>query len=186
MARFVKGVIGRVFGFFKKNVIGFSLGIIFSVSSFVVINAAMEPASRSTFCGNNCHEMHSALDSWKQSVHGGNATGLQAQCVDCHLPEKDKYFRHLITKAYHGCKHMYQHYAAKIFGFKNTPPSLDAGALDHANRMKNEICIRCHTSLLSKPSNETVRDAHMEALSSSGDSEQTRCVECHEDVGHKE
>ena len=162
------------------------MGFAFALFCFVMLNLAMKPVSESRFCGNNCHEMHSALSTWKNSVHGENKTGVQAQCVDCHLPEKEDYFRHLIAKAYQGSKHMYRHYMGKIFGSKGATAKADVRASDHTDRMKNEVCIRCHTSLLGKPSNETIRDAHMEAFNSSGDSEQTKCVECHEDAGHKQ
>jgi nitrate/TMAO reductase-like tetraheme cytochrome c subunit len=161
------------------------MGFIFALLCFVTLNLAMKPVSESKFCGNNCHEMHSALNTWENSVHGGNKTGLQAQCVDCHLPEKDDYFRHLITKAYQGCKHMYQHYAANLFSSGDTSQKPGIKNPDRTDRMKNDICIRCHAGLLGKPSNETIREAHMEAFNSSGNSEQTKCVECHEDAGHK-
>jgi nitrate/TMAO reductase-like tetraheme cytochrome c subunit len=92
----------------------------------------------------------------------------------------------LIVKAYQGSKHMYRHYIGNAFGDKGATPKADLKATDHTDRMKNEVCIRCHASLLGKPSNETIRDAHMEAFNSSGNSEQTKCVECHEDAGHKQ
>jgi len=186
MGKFVKKVIGWVFGVFKKKALTFFMGFIFALSCFVILNVAMKPVSESKFCGNNCHEMHSALKTWENSVHGGNKTGLQAECVDCHLPEKDDYFRHLITKAYQGCKHLYQHYVGGFFDSKDASQKPDIKGTDRTDRMKNEVCIRCHAGLMSKPSNETIREAHMEAFNSSGNSEQTKCVECHEDVGHKQ
>jgi cytochrome c nitrite reductase small subunit len=186
MRKFIKKTIGWVFRVSKKSVLVFSMGFIFALLCFVILNLAMKPVSESKFCGNNCHEMHSALTTWKSSVHGENKTGLQAQCVDCHLPEKDDYFRHLVAKAYQGSKHIYRHYVANLFGSKGVSPKADVRASDRTDRMKNEVCIRCHASLLGKPSNETIREAHMEAFSSSGDSEQTKCVECHEDAGHKQ
>jgi cytochrome c nitrite reductase small subunit len=185
MKKFFKKIFGWVFKIPKKSTFVFSMGFMFALFCFVMLNLAMKPVSDSKFCGNNCHEMHSALSTWKNSVHGENKTGLQAQCVDCHLPEKDDYFRHLIVKAYQGCKHIFHHYTAKLFGSKEAP-ALALTATDHTDRMKNEVCIRCHASLLGKPSNETIREAHMEAFNTSGNTEQTKCVECHEDAGHKQ
>lgn len=185
MIKFFKKIFGWIFKIPKKGALTFSMGFIFALFSFVILNMAMKPVSESKFCGNNCHEMHSALSTWKNSVHGENKTGVQAQCIDCHLPEKDDYFRHLTAKAFQGSKHIYHHYMAKIFGSTETTQKVELKATDHTNRMNNEVCIRCHASLLGKPSNETIRDAHMEAFNTSGNTEQTKCVECHEDAGHK-
>jgi len=186
MMKFIKKPFRWIIKIPRKAALTFSMGFIFALFCFVMLNMALKPVSESKFCGNNCHEMHSALNTWKNSVHGENKTGLQAQCIDCHLPEKDDYFRHLTVKAFQGSKHIYHHYMAKIFGSKETPQKVELKATDHTDRMKNEVCIRCHASLLGKPSNETIRDAHMEAFNTSGNTEQTKCVECHEDAGHKQ
>lgn len=179
-------LVRRIFEIFKKHVVTFFAGFVFALLCFVTINAAMEPISRSKFCGSNCHEMHDALKSWEMSVHGGNTKGLRAECIDCHLPQKDSYFRHLVTKSYAGGKHLFQHYVGVLFGIKNHSEKPLVSDADRTERVKNEICTRCHSGLLNKPSNDTIREAHMAALESSDNSEQTRCVECHEDAGHQQ
>jgi cytochrome c nitrite reductase small subunit len=186
MVKYFRKFIGWILAVFKKRALTFFMGFIFALLCFVAINAAMKPVSKSKFCGNNCHEMHSALNTWQLSVHGGNQKGLSTECVDCHLPEKDDYFTHLITKAYMGAKHLSRHYAPSLFSSEEASQKPGVKVLDRTDRMKNEICVRCHAGLLSKPSNETIREAHMMALNSSDNSEQTKCVECHEDVGHKQ
>ncbi len=82
----------------------FFAGIIFSLLCFVALNAAMEPVSKSEYCGTKCHEMDTAYQSWKLSVHGTNEKGLHSECIDCHLPSKDDYFTHIIAKAYEGAR----------------------------------------------------------------------------------
>ena len=165
----------------KKRALTFFSGFAFALLCFIVLNTAMEPVSTSKYCGSNCHEMHGSLRTWEHSVHGGGAKGLKAECIDCHLPEKDRYFSHVITKAYDGGKDVFMHYIGRIFGVEYKPEKTRLKVLD---RMKNEKCMRCHAGLLDKPGNELIREVHMEALNASGNTEQTRCVECHEDAGH--
>ncbi|MFA6425251.1 MAG: NapC/NirT family cytochrome c [Phycisphaerae bacterium] len=182
MGKYFRKFFRWAFEAFKKRALTLFVGFVFALLCFIAINAAMKPVSESKYCGSNCHEMHSALQTWEHSVHGGSKTGLQAECVDCHLPPKDNYFTHIIVKGYSGGKDLYKHYMARFFGTKYEP---EKTRMDVMDRMKNKECVRCHTGLLSKPSNETIREAHMMALDSSGNTEQTKCVECHEDVGHK-
>lgn len=178
MAKYIR----TIFGVVRKRALTFFAGLVFALLCFVALNAAMEPVSESQYCGSNCHEMHRSLHTWKQSVHGGSKTGLQAECIDCHLPDKDDYFQHILVKAYSGGKDMYKHYMGRLFGRKYEPEKTRIAVLD---RMTNEKCTRCHVDLLSKPSNEIVRDAHTEALKTDDKASQVKCVECHEDVGHR-
>jgi cytochrome c nitrite reductase small subunit len=175
-------IFGRIFGFVRKRALTFAAGILFALFCFIVLNAVMEPVSGSQYCGSKCHEMHRSLHTWKESVHGGSKTGLQAECIDCHLPDKKNYFQHILVKTYSGGKDMYKHYMGRWFGVKYEPEKIRIEVLD---RMSNEKCTRCHVDLLSKPSNEMIRDAHMEALKTDEKESQLKCVECHEDVGHQ-
>ncbi len=169
-------------GVFKKRALTFFVGFGIAILCFVGLNAAMKSVSKSNYCGSKCHEMHTALHTWKLSVHGGNKGGLQAECIDCHLPAKDNYFSHMIAKAFEGGKDMYKHYSKRFFGGEYDIEKVRVRVLD---RMKNDKCMRCHVSLLGKPSSEMVREAHMESLKPADTSEQIKCVECHEEVGHQ-
>ena len=46
--------------------------------------------------------MNAAYLSWELSPHGANAHGVRVECIDCHLPPKDKYFAHITAKARDG------------------------------------------------------------------------------------
>ena len=166
----------------RKRALSFIVGFVFAVLCFVALNAAMKPVSESHYCGSNCHEMHRALHTWKESVHGGSENGLRAECIDCHLPDKENFFAHVVVKAYSGGKDMYKHYMNRIFGFEYEPEKIRIKVLD---RMSNKKCTRCHVDLLSTPSDEMIRDAHMEALKAHEGTTPLKCVECHEDVGHQ-
>ena len=170
-------LIGWIFVVFKKRALTFFVGFVFALLCFVALNAAMKPVSKSKYCGTKCHEMDTAYQSWKLSIHGANQRGLRAECIDCHIVSKDKYFTHIVTKAYVGGKDMYKHY----FGGEYDEEEVREKVLDH---ISNERCVSCHVDLLTKPSSEEVKEAHTESLSSPDISE-NRCVECHEEVGHQ-
>ena len=53
--------------------------------------------------------------------------------------------------------------------------------LDH---ISNKRCVSCHVDLLAKPRSDMAREAHTESLKFP-DEPDSRCIECHEDVGHQ-
>jgi cytochrome c-type protein NapC/trimethylamine-N-oxide reductase cytochrome c-type subunit TorC len=177
MGKYGQKLFQWMFGVFKKLSLTFFAGFVFALLCFVAINTAMKPVSKSEYCGTKCHEMDTAYQSWKLSVHGANKRGFRVECIDCHAPSKDDYFTHLVFKAYAGGKDMYKHY----FGGEYDEEEVREKVLAH---ISNERCVNCHVNLLAKPSSEEVKEAHTESLSSPDISE-NRCVECHEEVGHQ-
>ncbi len=167
-----------IFEIFKKRALTFFAGLAFALLCFLLLNAAMVPVSKSEYCGTKCHEMDTAYQSWKLSVHGANEQGIRIGCIDCHLPSKDKYFTHLFAKAYAGGKDMYKHH----FGGEYDVEKIREEVLAH---ISNEKCLSCHVDLLAKPSSDEAKEAHMETLNPSDASEEIKCIECHEDAGHQ-
>jgi cytochrome c nitrite reductase small subunit len=155
----------------------FLVGFGFAVLCFLGINAAMEPTSTPEFCAGQCHEMKEAYRNWELSTHGANKFGFRVECVDCHLPPKEKYFAHVFTKAYQGGKDTLIHY---LIGRYDSEKSRKK-ASEH---MPDERCTYCHDSLLTKPSSEAAREAHTEVMDSA-DASEYKCVDCHEGVGHE-
>lgn len=167
----------KIPGIVRKYSVAYFTGIVFAVLCFIGINAAMEPASKSEFCGGQCHEMKAAYRSWELSPHGANKYGVRVECIDCHLPPKDEYFRHIIAKAYDGGKDVFKHYFIGGYDIEKARTKV----LEH---IPNKRCMYCHNSLLTKPGSSAAREAHMEVLNPS-DEHEFRCVECHEDVAHQ-
>ena len=167
----------KIPGIVRKYNVAFFTGIVFAVLCFIGINAAMEPASKSEFCGGQCHEMKAAYRSWELSPHGANKYGVRVECIDCHLPPKDEYFRHIIAKAYDGGKDVFKHYFIGGYDIEKARTKV----LEH---IPNKRCMHCHNNLLTKPGSSAAREAHMEVLNPS-DEHEFRCVECHEDVAHQ-
>ena len=152
-------------------------GIVLAILSFLVINVSMEQVSSSEYCGTKCHEMQTAYDSWKLTAHAVNVRGLTADCVKCHLPPEDHYFRHLTAKGIAGMKDLYKHH----FGGEYEGEKLREKVLNHFD---NSTCIHCHENLLAKPGSEIAKESHEESLNPSDPKEVARCVDCHEDAGH--
>ena len=103
-------IITSVSAIVKKHGLTFLIGLAFAVVCYVAINAVMEPFSESNYCGSTCHEIETAYESWKLSSHGTNEYGFRVECVDCHLPPKEKFFTHMAGKSYHGIKELYKHF----------------------------------------------------------------------------
>ena len=163
----------RICDFIKKRGLTFLVGLVFAILCFIGINLAMKPVSTSAYCGSNCHEMNTAYQSWELSVHGANKYGIRVECVDCHLPPKDKYFTHLFAKAYAGGKDVYMHHFGGEYDVEHTRKEV-------IETLPNERCMFCHDDLLKKPSNSAAMLAHKQ-IDSSG----LRCISCHENIGHE-
>jgi cytochrome c nitrite reductase small subunit len=161
----------------RKHCVVFLAGIIFAVLCFVGLNVAMVPVSKSEYCGSKCHEMNTAYRSWELSVHGANKSGIRTECIDCHLPKKDKYFTHITAKAYAGIKDVYKHHFGGEYDTENTRAKV-------LEQISSQRCLNCHDSLLSKPSNTSARIAHIATLNEP-DSAEHRCIKCHENTGHE-
>ncbi len=168
----------KLLGFLKKYWLAFAAGLAFAIVSFLVINVAMKPLSSSKFCGTTCHEMEEAYRSWELSAHYANDSGNRIECIDCHLPPKDKYFTHLIAKGYEGAKDGYMHF----FGAEYDGEKTRARVLE---KLPNSRCIRCHSNLLVKPSSPAAMMAH-KAMLNPAEGEQLRCLECHESLHERE
>lgn len=171
-------VIGRIFkAANRRTAVLLIAGFVLACLGFIALNAAMEPVSTSEFCGSKCHEMNTAYRSWELSVHGANKRGIRVECVDCHLPSKDKFFTHIAAKAYEGFKDGYKHY----FGGKYEVEKNRKEVLEH---LPNQRCLNCHDNLLGKPGSSAARIAHMASLARL-ELVENRCLSCHEDIGHQ-
>lgn len=163
-------------GIIRKHRRGFLVGIVCAVGAFVAINAVLAPTSKNEFCGSACHEMNTAYQTWELSPHGANKYGVSVDCIDCHLPPKEKFFAHLAAKSYEGAKDGIMH----VFG----EYEVEKVRTKVLGRFPSKRCLHCHDSLLKKPSGSAARKAHTAALDDP-DAPEKRCVDCHENVGHE-
>ncbi|MHC4742927.1 MAG: cytochrome c3 family protein [Planctomycetota bacterium] len=164
-------------GIIRRHRRGFQAGILSALGAFVAINAVLGPTSNNAFCGAKCHEMNTAYNTWELSTHGANKYGLTVNCIDCHLPPKEKFFTHLAAKSYEGAKDGIKH----VFGGEYDLEKTRKKVLEH---IPSKRCIHCHDNLLKKPSGSAARKAHVASLADP-DTAENRCVRCHENAGHE-
>ncbi len=150
----------------------------FAVVCFLAVNKAAARFSASEYCGGKCHEMSAAYRSWELSVHYANDSGVVAECIACHLPSKDKFFKHMAVKAYAGTRDIYKHY----LGGKYDPEKMRKKVLD---RLPNERCLNCHSNLLGKAGSSAARIAH-QAVLNPPEGSRPKCVECHRQIHERE
>ena len=166
-----------LWGVVRRHGRGFALGLICAVAAFIIINAVLVPTSKNEFCGAVCHEMNTSYKTWELSSHGANKFGFRVECIDCHLPPKEKFFTHLAAKSYEGAKDGIKH----VFGGEYDVEKVRTKVLDH---FPSKRCLHCHDSLLTKPSGAAARKAHLASLERP-ETPENRCVHCHEYVGHE-
>ena len=121
--------------------------------------------------------MNTAYKSWELSPHGTNRIGFRVECIDCHLPPKDKFFTHLAAKAYTGAKDVYKH----NFGGEYDVESTHKKVLAH---FSSQTCLKCHDNLLAQSAGTVAAIAHRASLDQP-DSPDFKCLKCHENVGHE-
>ncbi|MHC4214804.1 MAG: cytochrome c3 family protein, partial [Planctomycetota bacterium] len=159
----------KLFKKYQKFILGFMIGILFSVLSFLTINTVSKPFSSPEYCGSNCHEMRSAYSSWELSAHHANSKGVVVECIDCHLPPKDKFFSHMTSKSFAGLKDTIKHHFGGEYDSKKMQSKVQ-------KEMPNSRCLKCHSGLLVKATSAS-RIAHQVVLNSG--QEEHRCVKCH-------
>lgn len=164
-------------GGIKKALLVFLGGVVFAMLCFVLINKAMHPVSTSQYCGSKCHEMNTAYTTWQLSPHGANRFGYRVECIDCHLPPKEKFFTHLAVKVQTGAKDIYQHRFGPEYDVERSREKVLA-------HISNQTCQYCHDDLLAKPPGSGARKAHTAVLDKP-DAPENKCVKCHETIGHQ-
>lgn len=163
-----------IFAKIWKYCIAFLTGLLFAVVCFIGINTIAKPFSTPQYCGGKCHEMNTAYKTWELSTHGANDSGVIAECVDCHLPPKDKFFTHMLSKVHAGAKDTYMHHFGDEYDLEETRKKV-------LETMPNNRCLNCHSGLLVKPSSPAARMAHQQTLNPADDVK-PRCVECHAEL----
>lgn len=149
---------------------GIIIGLVVSLFAAEVI----ERTSGKAFCS-SCHSMQAVSQAYSEGPHGGkNRLGFAARCVDCHLPQ-DSVFHYLRAKAYFGAKDV----LGEIFWAK----SFDwiANLEKRGEFTFTSGCLKCHDLKTMQYNIPKAFPAHKEFLSGKVGS----CIQCHENVGHK-
>ena len=74
------------------------LGVVLAGPLFFGSMKLMVATSTPEFCA-SCHEIRPAVQAWRVSSHVNNPKGLQATCMDCHLPPPEDTFNFFVMTA---------------------------------------------------------------------------------------
>jgi len=162
----------------KIVLVSLAAGVILTVIAVLASGFMIETTNTDTFCI-SCHAMTPFRDAWAQSVHGGkNPKGLEAQCVDCHLPHGN-FVEYVTAKAITGTSDIIQNMIIDPYEF-------DWMGNAERRRLKftyDSACLSCHHKLDAAPGMPRGGfRAHRAYLR--GDTVK-KCADCHPHVGHK-
>lgn len=156
--------------------LGFIAALVFHGS----FNAAMEYTNTMEFCV-GCHT-DDAYPEYQASVHYSNASGVQADCSSCHVPDQ---FVPKIVRKVQASKEVWAHLTGKV----DTPEKFNAHRRDMAEREWNRMmandsqeCRSCHTPDAMDLSLQSLlaQESHTRAQNDGN-----TCIECHKGIAHE-
>lgn len=124
----------------------------------------------------SCHVHSGAENTWRQSVHAYNASGVQASCTSCHLPPTG--WAHYRAKITMGIHDIWAFYTKDSSGFDwNSKRNVT-----HARKMVAvESCRACHQELITRQLSAEGTKAHLYFIDHDAD---LHCLSCHITEGH--
>ena len=152
---------------------GIGVVVVFVLISWMATETGIEFTSEPSFCG-SCHVMTPMVDAYQESVHGGNNPfGVAARCTDCHTDHRNA-FTLLWSKGRSGIHDIWVVLTQDEFAL-----DWEANRQRRAEFVYDSGCLQCHRNLAAISSGH---DAHAKYFAGAV---QSKCVDCHENVGHK-
>lgn len=158
------------------------VGIVVGVALIVVPHVGMKVTSTTEFCV-SCHSMETVYEEYKQSVHFQNASGVRAECHDCHIPND---LPGMIKRKLEASNDIYQTFIAHSI---DTPEKFEAKRAELAERewarMKENnsaTCRSCHdydSMDHAKQNPEAARQMQIAAKDNQS------CIDCHKGIAHQ-
>ncbi len=156
----------------------FFAGVIFAG----LFNVGLSLTNEMDFC-TSCHSMKINLEELKETTHYKNASGVQATCSDCHVPES--FVPKMIMKvlAYKDVMH-------EILGTIDTKEKYESHRWEMANRVWEKMrstnsreCRSCHdfSQMDLSEQDRSARKRHARA-----EDEGKTCIDCHKGIAHEE
>lgn len=130
----------------------------------------------------SCHSLQVPYQEYKESVHYRNASGVQATCADCHVPQG--FLPKLYAKVL-AAKDVYH----EIVGTIDTPEEFEAHRWTMANRVwdrmkatDSETCRSCHdfANMDLSAQGRSARSRHGAA-----EDRGLTCIDCHKGIAHE-
>lgn len=145
-------------------------------------HTAMEASNSTAFC-TSCHEMRdNVFVEYKKSAHYRNASGVRAECADCHVPRA---WGPKVLRKVRATRDLYYH----LLGSIDTPDKFAARRAVLAERVWAEMkandsreCRNCHSWDAMDPHQQTER---ARTKKPKAQAEGQTCIECHQGVAHQ-
>lgn len=150
--------------------------------SFGGLTTFFHYTNSTVFC-TSCHSMEINFTEYKQTLHYKNASGVQAGCADCHVPQG---FGAMFVSKFVAVKDVVR----EITGTIDTPEKFEARRWLLANIVWDKMratdsreCRSCHTyeSMDLVAQDKRTRNKHTRAPKKG----QT-CIDCHAGIAHDE
>lgn len=158
------------------------VGIGITLAGIFAMHKGFEHASQTEFCI-GCHTMQQNYEEYKQSVHFKNASGVRAECVDCHQP---KDLPGAVQRKLGAWKDVYNQYITKKI---DTPEKFEEHRLELAQivwkRMSDnnsKTCKSCHDYSAMDHAKQSPEAA--KAMTDAA-AKNMNCIECHKGIAHE-
>ena len=173
-----KWLLGIPYGAFVAVLVG----VLLTGTGYVVI----EESSNMAFC-TSCHEMGAFIyPEYEQSVHFSNASGVRAECKDCHVPKP--WPAKIMRKIQASYVELPNHFLGKI----DTREKFEAHRYEMATIVWDAMrsndsreCRTCHSreAMAAELQDRRARSKHtQEYYEESGKT----CIDCHAGIAHVE
>ena len=159
-------------------ILGFVAGIVF----WGGFNTGMEMTNTQKFCV-TCHEMNDNVGAeFTDTIHQVNASGVRAQCSDCHVP---KDWTHKMVRKVKASRELYHHLMGKI----KTVEDFEAHRIELASNVWRTMkatdsreCRNCHKfDYMDFTQQENRAAASHQAAIDQGKT----CIDCHQGIAHR-
>ncbi|MGQ7032164.1 pentaheme c-type cytochrome TorC, partial [Escherichia coli] len=159
-----------------------AIGIVIGIALIVLPHVGIKVTSTTEFCV-SCHSMQPVYEEYKQSVHFQNASGVRAECHDCHIPPD---IPGMVKRKLEASNDIYQTFIAHSI---DTPEKFEAKRAELAERewarMKENnsaTCRSCHNYDAmdhAKQHPEAARQMKVAAKDNQS------CIDCHKGIAHQ-
>ncbi|WP_410529111.1 pentaheme c-type cytochrome TorC [Serratia sp. AXJ-M] len=158
------------------------IGCILGLAIIIVPHAGIKLTSNTEFCV-SCHAMQPVYQEYQQSVHFKNASGVRAECRDCHIPPD---IPGMLWRKLEAANDLYQNFIAHSI---DTPEKFEAKRAELAKRewkrMKdnNSVgCRSCHNYEAMEHSKQHPEAAKQMSIAAK---DNQSCVDCHKGIAHQ-
>ncbi|MEE4639176.1 MAG: NapC/NirT family cytochrome c [Wenzhouxiangella sp.] len=158
------------------------VGVVVGIAGWQTKMTVIDVTSTTAFC-TSCHEMEAfVLPAVAQGVHWNNASGVRAECKDCHVPKE--YFPKMGVKINAGLVELPSHFMGKL----GTEEKYNSHRSEMAHSVWEDMrandsreCRNCHEWEAMAEADQS-RPAWM--LHQRAQEQGQTCIDCHDGVAH--